>query len=127
MKEQRDAILARARSLQRAQRAMMEDLIDLREKHELSQQDVAQRMGVSQSAVAQFERYDSNPTLSSIQRYALAVEAKLELKVASDRESSHDFVAEKEKTGKMLRLALAHAGGSDIDWRGAMVTHAAAR
>ena len=95
MKEQRDAILARARHLQRAQRAMMEELVDMREKHGLSQAELAQRMGVSQSAVAQFERYDANPTLATIQRYALAVEANLELKVTSDRERSRDLLAEK--------------------------------
>lgn len=125
MKEQRDAILARARSLQSAQRSMMEDLIDMREKHGLSQQELAQRMGVSQSAVAQFERYDSNPTLTSIQRYALAVEANLDLKVTSDRERSRDLLA--EKPGKVLRLAMANARGSDINWREATVTHAAAK
>lgn len=125
MKEQRDAILARARSLKRAQRGMMEDLIDLREAHGLSQHDLAQRMGVSQSAVAQFERYDSNPTLASIQRYALAVEANLDIKVSSGRERSHDFVS--EKTGRIVRLASGGSRRSEIDWRGATVTHAAAR
>lgn len=86
MKEQRDAILARARTLQRARRRMLEDLVGMRDAHRLTQGDVAARMGVSQSAVAQFERYDSNPTLATLQRYALAVEAILDIQVSSDRE-----------------------------------------
>ena len=125
MKEQRDAILARARHLQRAQRAMMEELVDMREKHGLSQAELAQRMGVSQSAVAQFERYDANPTLATIQRYALAVDANLELKVTSDRERSRDLLA--EKSAKVQRLAKASGRGSDINWLEPTVTYAAAQ
>ncbi len=48
----------------------------LRKKHHLTQADVAERMGVSQPTVAEFERYDANPTLSAIRRYALAVGAR---------------------------------------------------
>ena len=41
-------------------------------------------MGISQPSVAAFERYDSNPTLATIRRYALAVEARLQTKVVDD-------------------------------------------
>ena len=53
--------------------AMMRALVAARERHELSQEAVAERMGVSQSAVSQFERADSNPTLATLRRYAVAV------------------------------------------------------
>lgn len=120
MKEDRETILARARSLQAAQREMMESLVDLREQHGLSQADIAGRMGVSQSAVAQFERYDSNPTLASIRRYALAVEARLDLKVTSDR--AHDLVS---RVSTRVRVMRAEAPTSAaIDWNSRSVTNA---
>lgn len=118
MTEDRETIVARARSLQRAQRGMMEGLVDLRQEHGLTQAEVASRMGVSQSAVAQFERYDSNPTLATIQKYALAVEAKLGLRVESDRAhdhfAAHDFVAE---TSAPMQVEYAGAiGDQTINW-----------
>lgn len=53
-------------------------LIALRKGHKLTQEAVAERMGVSQPTVAAFERYDANPTLSTVRRYALAVGASIE-------------------------------------------------
>ncbi|GAA1490492.1 hypothetical protein GCM10009626_32380 [Brachybacterium sacelli] len=41
-------------------------------------------MGVSQPTVAAFEHYDSNPTLATIQRYAMAVDAVLHTRVIDD-------------------------------------------
>jgi transcriptional regulator with XRE-family HTH domain len=58
--------------------SLMRSLIALRKRHRLTQDDVAERMGVSQPTVAAFERYDSNPTLSTIRRYALAVDASID-------------------------------------------------
>ncbi|TFD41768.1 XRE family transcriptional regulator [Cryobacterium sp. TMT2-10] len=57
---------------------LLTELIAQRKKHSLTQAEVAERMGVSQPTVAAFEHYDSNPTLASIRRYALAVGAKIE-------------------------------------------------
>lgn len=51
----------------------MESLVRARSERGLSQEEVAYRMNVSQSAVSQFERYDSNPTLRTIRNYALAI------------------------------------------------------
>ncbi len=73
----------------RDQRAMMRQLIQLRKIHDLSQGQVAQRMGVSQPTVAGLERYDSNPTLSTVLRYAVAVEARIETKVSDDSDSAN--------------------------------------
>lgn len=63
----------------------MDQLVALRKTHNLSQADVAERLGISQPAVAAFERYDSNPTLSTLRRYALAIEARLSFEVIDDR------------------------------------------
>ncbi|TFC87453.1 helix-turn-helix domain-containing protein [Cryobacterium sp. TMT4-31] len=57
---------------------LLTELKAQRRKHNLTQNDVAERMGVSQPTVAAFEHYDSNPTLASVRRYALAVGANIE-------------------------------------------------
>lgn len=80
-----DEILERrADLLVDAKDRLLEDLVSLRKEHNLSQQTVAERMGVSQPTVAAFERYDANPTVSSIIRYAMAVNALLDIKVVDD-------------------------------------------
>lgn len=84
MEEDIARIEARANSLVDAHTEHLRELISLRHKHELSQEAVAARMGVSQPTVAAFEHYDSNPTLTTIRRYALAVEAKLDINVIDD-------------------------------------------
>lgn len=60
---------------------LMTDLIGMRKRHRLTQEQVAERMSVSQPTVASFERYDANPTLATIRRYALAVGASIEHRV----------------------------------------------
>lgn len=87
--ESRSRIRSRAKSLTAAQRQLMDQLVDLREKHGLSQAEVARRMGVHQSSVARFEAYDSNPTFSTLRRYALAIEARLRLEAFTDNGSDY--------------------------------------
>ena len=76
-----ESLERRADLLVDARDRLLEDLVSLRKEHKLSQQTVAERMGVSQPTVAAFERYDANPTVSSIIRYAMAVDALLDIKV----------------------------------------------
>lgn len=89
MAESMEQIRARAEALADWHTDLMEGLVDLREKHGLTQDHVAERMGVSQSAVSQLERADANPTLLSVRRYALAVGARLKIGVISDLEPVH--------------------------------------
>lgn len=77
-------IEARAEALVEADIALLRDLIKLRKARGLTQEQVAERMMVSQSAVAQFERYDSNPKLSTLRRYAVAVGARVRHVVVDD-------------------------------------------
>lgn len=77
-------IEARADSLVEAHTEHLRELVAMRVKHDLTQGMVAERMGVSQPTVAAFEHYDSNPTLSTIRRYALAVGARVKLEVIDD-------------------------------------------
>lgn len=71
----------RSAELSKTQRHLIRDLIKMRKKHGLSQEEVAERMGVSQPAVATFERPGNNPTFNTLRRYAFAVEANLEFEV----------------------------------------------
>lgn len=125
MTHERDELLARARELQAARRGLMEELVDLRDHHGLTQQEVADRMGVSQSAVAQFERYDANPTLGTIQRYALAVEASLDLRVKSTRSRERELSAAPFPNVLVMRMNSSRR--DPIDWGAKKVTHAGAR
>lgn len=89
--EAMDRIEARADSLIEGHAKLMRDLVGLRVKHDLTQQVVAERMSVSQSAVSQFERPGSNPTLSTIRRYALAVGARIEQFAVDDCAEHSEF------------------------------------
>lgn len=75
----------RARALVRADRKFLRDLIAIRKQSGLSQQDVADRLGISQASVAAFERYDNDPKLSTVRRYAHAVDALVAHAVELDR------------------------------------------
>jgi transcriptional regulator with XRE-family HTH domain len=59
--------------------SIIDKLVGLRRFHRLSQGVVAARMGVRQPTVSGFETEDSDPRLSTLQRYARAVEARLRL------------------------------------------------
>jgi len=75
------SLVAHAHRLLEQEREMMAALREIRKRQGLSQAVVAQRMGVTQPAVAAFESYDANPTMGSIRRYALAVGAQLRIEV----------------------------------------------
>lgn len=83
-------IARRADALVEDHEQLLSSLIELRKKHRLSQSVVAERMGVSQPTVAGFERYDANPTLSTIRRYAVSVGARLRTSVIDDCDTCAD-------------------------------------
>ena len=68
-------------------------LIAARTAAKMTQQDVAEAMGTTQSVVARLESGNAKPTWPSLQRYADAVEADLELTLKP------------RKTARKLRLA----------------------
>lgn len=76
-----------AKQLLRSQRELLQGLVALRHERGMTQAEVANAMGVSQSAVAQFEHYDANPTLGTIRRYALTVGADLDFGVTAHADS----------------------------------------
>ncbi|MBD8101305.1 helix-turn-helix domain-containing protein [Plantibacter sp. CFBP 8775] len=72
----------RSRLLAKNDFKYLRDLVSARRAAGLSQEDVAERMGVSQQAISKIERYDSDPKLSTLRRYAHAVEAVVEHQVS---------------------------------------------
>lgn len=67
---------------------MRAELVQLRRNAGLTQGDLAERMGVSQQAISKFERYDSDPKLSTVRTYANAVGALIEHRVERDHGQS---------------------------------------
>jgi len=84
MEDTEETIAARSDSLVDDHEKLLRLLVEHRRTHHISQETVAERMGVSQPTVAAFERYDANPTLSTIRRYALAVGVRVRTEVTDD-------------------------------------------
>jgi ribosome-binding protein aMBF1 (putative translation factor) len=61
--------------------ALHDALIKMRIKGEMTQAQLAEKMGTKQSAIARFESGRSNPTLDFIQRLATALGLKLSITV----------------------------------------------
>jgi transcriptional regulator with XRE-family HTH domain len=58
-------------------------LVDRREAQALTQKQVAERLGISQPAVAQFEKSTYSPSITTIIAYATAIDVKLNLGLGS--------------------------------------------
>jgi len=61
--------------------ALASELIGARARAKLSQEEVARRMGTSQSAVARMESGRSLPSTTSLVKYAKAVGHKVQIKL----------------------------------------------
>ena len=68
-------LVAVATALAEADLRLMYALVERRRSLGLTQAQVAERLGWSTATVARLERYDSDPRLSQVRRYALAVDA----------------------------------------------------
>lgn len=64
--------------------SLIENLIKIRKSKNFTQQQVADRLGLTQATVAAFERADNDPKLSTVRRYAMAVEALITHDVQAD-------------------------------------------
>lgn len=78
------SVRARSQLLARADRKMKAGLVEVRRNAGLTQQDVADILGITQQAVQKLERYDSDPKLSTLSRYANAVGAIVDHSVTKD-------------------------------------------
>lgn len=70
---------------------LLRDLVARRKQQRLSQTVLAERMGTTQSAVSELEGSVGDPRLSTLQRYARALECRLQLAVCEDR-PHHDRI-----------------------------------
>ncbi|MCS6559089.1 helix-turn-helix domain-containing protein [Curtobacterium flaccumfaciens] len=68
----------------RANREMLNALVRMRIASGLKQSDMAKLLGMSQQAVSKFERYDNDPKVSTVERYAGAVGALVSHSVDPD-------------------------------------------
>jgi transcriptional regulator with XRE-family HTH domain len=71
-------------------RELVDRLVRERQALGLSQTEVAARMGTSQSAVARLERGDADVRLSTLERYAAALERRVGFGLAGSHQSGGD-------------------------------------
>ncbi|MGY1705276.1 helix-turn-helix domain-containing protein [Geodermatophilus sp. SYSU D00697] len=69
-------------------RGLIEELVRLRQESDLSQTELAARMGTSQSAVARLESGELDARLSTLERYAAALGRTVDWQVRPSEESS---------------------------------------
>jgi predicted transcriptional regulator len=69
-------------------RELLEQLVRARQKSELSQTEIAARMGTSQSAVARLESGGLDARLSTLERYAAALGHVVDWQIRPSEESS---------------------------------------
>lgn len=60
---------------------LIDGLVHVREKHDLTQAQVAERMETTQSSVSNIERQSGDPKLSTLLRYADAVGAEIDFMI----------------------------------------------
>ena len=69
-------------------RELIDELVRARQENDLSQTEIAARMGTSQSAVARLESGGLDARLSTLERYAAALGYTVNLQVRPSEESS---------------------------------------
>jgi predicted transcriptional regulator len=68
-------------------RELIEELVRARRESELSQTEIAARMGTSQSAVARLESGELDARLSTLERYAAALGRTVDWQIRPSEES----------------------------------------
>jgi predicted transcriptional regulator len=69
-------------------RALIDELVRARQESELSQTEIAARMGTTQSAVARLESGGLDARLSTLERYAAALGQTVDWRIRPSEESS---------------------------------------
>jgi transcriptional regulator with XRE-family HTH domain len=89
---------------------VVDGLVKLRHALRLTQKAVARRMGVQQPMVSEFENEASDPRLSTLQRYARGVEARLRLVIEMPAEC--DWISPSMATYSTEKPAVVEGGVS---------------
>ena len=98
---------------------LLDSLVHLRKAMGLTQTEVARRMGVRQPMVSGLENEGSDPRLSTLQRYARAVETRLQ--VVATRPPNCDWLVRRPSgyssaTPVVAAEATVHRGGVAKTW-----------
>lgn len=72
-------------------RQVVQKLVELRKKRGMTQNDVAKELMVSRQAVAKIEDPNSNPKISTLIGYAIAVDAHINLEVVENQVQTPAF------------------------------------
>lgn len=67
---------------------LLRNLVEARKKAELRQVDVAEKMGIGQPSVSEFERGETSPKLETLQKYAEAVGVTIHMYIAPEGEDN---------------------------------------
>lgn len=105
--------------MMRSERAMLDALIRERARRGISQEDLGREMGVTQSAVARFEGGERDPRLSTLRRYAAALDMRItfDVKPATARRpdaaavlesSNHRWMTNWKRSDRSLLPAVQH-------------------
>lgn len=100
-----------AEELVRADFAWVDQLVKLRKEHGLSQVEVAKIMGRTQSVVSDIETMSSDPRLSTLRRYALAIGAAVKHRVFQSA-SPHPLIAAERP--EVIKARSASAGNGHV-------------
>ena len=101
-----------------ARELLLEALLECRKFSKLSQSDVAKRMKTTQSAISELESQGEDPHLSTLQRYARAVECRLMVRIEADPMSPAVDLISRELGSMRLRLVYQTINNSwtDSNW-----------
>lgn len=80
--------------------ALIADLVELRRQRGLSQTDIAERMGTSQSALARVESGRSDLRMSTVARYAEALDVDLNFAIRTRPSSSEPKPGSPDSDGR---------------------------
>ncbi len=65
----------------RSLHSVLDDLVDFRKSLKITQKELGRRMNVTQAAISALESENSNPRVESLQKYARALDAKLNFSI----------------------------------------------
>ena len=63
--------------------AMIQAMIDVRKKKDLSQKQLAKKLGTTQSAISRLEKGNISPTVNFLQKLADALDSRLDIRFLS--------------------------------------------
>lgn len=109
----RDPEVMLAAALADADHQLLRQLVALRRARGISQAALAEHFGITQASVAAFERYDNDPKLSSVRRYAQGLGVLVTHQVAEPGESSN--VSSSARTVEALSESVGTLPSDEVD------------